>query len=221
MTGPELDAILERGWRRFGPAYFRPACGACQSCVPLRIPVDSFRMSKSQRRTWNRVRRRLRVEEGAPRVDDQRLGLYHRWHAEQGARRDWPRDTLDAEEYYHQFAFPHPCGRELSYWDDAPEDGGEPRLVGVAITDFTPSALSAVYTYHDPDYAKWSLGTASILFQLETARSSGRRWVYLGYRVEGCPSSEYKGSFQPHQLLTEGFDLRARPTWRDELGRWG
>ncbi|MEO1234138.1 MAG: hypothetical protein AAFZ18_35110, partial [Myxococcota bacterium] len=26
VTGPELDAILERGWRRFGPAYFRPAC---------------------------------------------------------------------------------------------------------------------------------------------------------------------------------------------------
>lgn len=220
VTGRELDALLERGWRRFGPAYFRPSCAFCQACVPLRVPVDSFRPSKQQRRVWNRVKDRVRVEQRSPIVDEQRLDLYHRWHAVQGSKRDWPEDTLDAEEYYHQFAFPHPCGQELSYWDDDPPGGGPPRLIGVAITDVTPQALSAVYTYHDPEYAKFSLGTASILFQIERAQVSRRPWVYLGYRVLGCPSSEYKGRFQPHQLLKGPCELFERPAWLDVAGRW-
>lgn len=220
VSGRELDALLERGWRRFGPAYFRPACRICHACVPLRIPVERFRPSKHQRRVWNKVKDRIRVEEGVPTVDKGRLALYHRWHETQGSKRDWPADTLDAEEYYHQFAFPHPCGRELTYWDEAPASGGGPKLVGVAITDVTHRALSAVYTYYDPDYERLSLGTASILFQIERARHTGRPWVYLGYRVLGCPSSEYKGRFQPHQLLETPCGLEARPEWKEIEGRW-
>lgn len=217
----ELDALLARGWRRFGPAYFRPACASCSACVPLRVPVARFRPSKTQRRVWNKASARLRVEAAPPRVDARRLELYHRWHAVQGDKRDWPTDTLDAEEYYHQFAFPHPSGLELSYWDDAPPGGGPARLVGVAITDVTPRALSAVYTFYDPDYAGLSMGTASVLFQIERARAEGRPFVYLGFRVKGCASSEYKGRFQPHQLL-EGFcPLDAEPVWAEVAGRWG
>ena len=220
VEGDELDALLERGWRRFGPAYFRPSCAACSACVPLRIPAAEFRASQQQRRTWNRARGRIRMVEAAPTIDAARLDLYHRWHSAQGDKRDWPADILDAEEYHQQFAFPHPCGRELTYWDDRPEGGGPPRLVGVAITDVTPRAVSAVYTFHDPDYRRMSLGTLSILFQIELARRTGRPWVYLGYRVLGCLSSEYKGRFQPHELLDGPCDLDELPRWRLNPGRW-
>jgi arginine-tRNA-protein transferase len=50
VTAAELDHLLERGWRRFGVAYFRPRCAACQACVPLRIPTDRFRPGRAQRR---------------------------------------------------------------------------------------------------------------------------------------------------------------------------
>ncbi|MBX2810155.1 MAG: arginyltransferase [Myxococcales bacterium] len=219
VSGDELDVLLELGWRRFGPAYFRPACSACSECVPLRIPVDRFRMSKQQRRVWNKVQDRLEVVEQSPQIDEQRLQLYRRWHVAQGQKRDWPSDNMDRTDYYHQFAFPHPCGRELSYWDHSPASGPSPRLVGIAITDVTPSALSAVYTYYDPEYAKLSLGTASVLFQLQRARDTGRDWLYLGYRVSGCPSSEYKHRFQPHQLLTYSA-ASAQTQWEDVAGRW-
>ena len=42
VSGRELDALLERGWRRFGPIYFRPACAACTECVSLRIVAARF-----------------------------------------------------------------------------------------------------------------------------------------------------------------------------------
>ncbi len=29
VSAGELEALLERGWRRFGPVYFRPGCASC------------------------------------------------------------------------------------------------------------------------------------------------------------------------------------------------
>ncbi|MEQ8273726.1 MAG: arginyltransferase [Deltaproteobacteria bacterium] len=202
----ELDYLLARGWRRFGPAYFRPGCAGCSECVPLRIPIASFKRSKQQRRVFNKCQH-FRLVVQRPIVDELRLDLYHRWHKQQGDRRGWPDDRIDAAEYYHQFAFPHPCVREFAYYD-------EDKLIAVGIVDETPSALSAVYTFHDPDYKRLSLGTASILFQIEHARSLEKQYLYLGYRVRGCASSEYKARFKPHELLHGWPELDERPDWR-------
>ena len=61
VTPPEMDALLERGWRRFGPIYFRPACAACAECVSLRVPAERFAPSKSQRRAARACGRLRRV----------------------------------------------------------------------------------------------------------------------------------------------------------------
>lgn len=212
VSPEELDHLLARGWRRFGPAYFRPRCGACSECVPLRIPVESFRPSRQQRRARARCDA-FRLAIGFPLVDRERLELYRSWHAMQGNARGWSPEHIDEEEYYHQFAFRHPCVREFAYYDDAPPGGGGPKLIAVSIVDQTPNALSAVYTYHHPEYRKLSLGTASVLFQIEHAARARMQWVYLGYRVIGCMSSEYKARFGPHELLTGWPQLDEEPRW--------
>ncbi len=200
VSTQELEHLLERGWRRFGPLYFRPACRDCSACVPLRVSVASFRPSRSQRRVWRR-RERFRLVGGVPTVDASRLALYRRWHAVREHTRDWSDDGFDATSYEQQFAFPHPSVRELAYYDVSSEQEGTPRLVALAIMDETANALSAVYTFHDPEYEKFSLGTLSILGLVERAKQAGKKWVYLGYRILGCVSSEYKARFVPHELL--------------------
>ncbi|HKL48107.1 MAG TPA: hypothetical protein VJ882_00505, partial [Desulfuromonadales bacterium] len=42
VNGAELAVLLETGWRKFGPYYFRPVCPGCRDCIPVRIPVDDF-----------------------------------------------------------------------------------------------------------------------------------------------------------------------------------
>ncbi len=200
-----LDFLLERGWRRFGLAYFRPRCGPCSECVPLRIPVETFQPSRNQKRTATRSSA-LRLELGTPSITGDRLELYDKWHAMQGTARGWSGDAITEEDYYQQFAFPHPSVRELAFYD------GD-RLVAVSIVDETPNALSAVYTYHHPEYHKLSLGTASILRQLALAKKMKKRWVYLGYRVRGCMSSEYKARFRPHELLVGWPGMQEKPAW--------
>lgn len=208
MTGvspPELERLLERGWRRFGPVYFRPMCRACAACVSVRVPVQAFAPSPNLRRVGKRAAH-LRVEIGKPGVDGVRLALYRRWHAVREAERGWKPDRIGPESYAMQFCFPHPAAREFSYWD------GD-RLLAVGIADETPHALSAVYCYHDPADSRLSLGTCNVLRTLEYAREKGLAYVYLGYRVAGCASLEYKGRFRPQETLV-GRD------GDDQLPRW-
>jgi arginine-tRNA-protein transferase len=206
VTPKELDALLERGWRRFGPCYFRPACTPCNECVTLRVPAATFRPSKSQRRAAKACAHLRRVV-GRPTVDSARLALYEKWHATREVARGWEANALDPERYALDFAFPHPCVREVAFYD------GE-RLVGVGIVDETPRALSAVYFFYDPEYAHLSPGTANVVYLLEEAKRKNLAYVYLGYRVSGCASLRYKSSFAPHELLDGRPAFNERPVWR-------
>ena len=209
VTAAELESMLERGWRRFGPVYFRPACASCTRCETLRIPTATFQPSKSQRRARRDAARLVRTVRH-PIIDDQRLELYARWHAERERSRGWEPSPIDDERYGFDFAFRHPCVREVSFTD--PDDGD--RLVGLGIVDDTGVSLSAVYFFWDPERAPSSLGTAHIVMLIEEARARGLEHVYLGYRVEGCASLEYKGRYRPHELLEGRPSPRTLPIWK-------
>jgi arginine-tRNA-protein transferase len=196
-VGPdEVERLLERGWRRFGPDYFRPACPSCKRCVPTRLSVAAFTPTKSQRRA-RRKAEGLRVIVSAPAVDEERLALYHLWHHDREAAREWAPSVLDEREYGFQFAFPHPCAREVALRDD--DAGG--RLVGVGLCDETPRAWSLVYFFFDPAYASRSLGVANVMLGVEIAAARRIPYVYLGYAVEECPSLRYKCAFAPREEL--------------------
>jgi arginine-tRNA-protein transferase len=215
VTPAELEALLSRGWRRFGPTYFRPACADCSECVTLRVVAESFKPSKSQRRARKNAARLTR-RVSRPRIDDERLALYARWHAQREKVRGWEESPIDARRYAFDFAFSHPCVREVSFTDPDDHD----RLVGLGIVDDTGVSLSAVYFFWDPTYAPPSLGTAHIVMLVEEARARGIPHVYLGYRVDGCASLAYKGRFGPHELLHGRPDARTLPVWtpRDAVG---
>ena len=209
VTPDELGTLLERGWRRFGPVYFRPGCQPCTSCDSLRIPVAGFSASTSQRRARRNAAGLLRTVQ-APVVDDERLALYHRWHAQRESHRGWDSSPMDAERYHFEFSFPHPCVREVTFRD--PAHGH--RLVGLGIVDEVPDALSAVYFYWDPELAPSSLGVAHVVGLVDDAAKLGKAHVYLGYRVEGCVSLAYKNRYRPYEMLEGRPSASQMPLWR-------
>jgi arginine-tRNA-protein transferase len=179
--------------------------------VSIRIPTQDFRPSRSQRRA-RRDCAHLRIAIGPPQVTEDRIALYHAWHRFRERERDWEASALDVETYAAQFAFPHPCSREVAFYEERP--GLPPRLVGVGLCDETPSAWSAIFFFYHPDLADAGLGTANVVAQIEIARARGISHVYLGYRVEECPSLQYKSNFRPHE--PEG-----RPALRSRHGGCG
>jgi arginyl-tRNA--protein-N-Asp/Glu arginylyltransferase len=209
----ELEAMLARGWRRFGLSYFRPACASCDACVSLRVPVATFAPTRSQRRAAKSCAS-LRCEIGDVRVDRERLELYAAWHGDRERDRGWEPMPLDRKDYTNEFAFPHPSAREIAYYDDAPPEGGGPRLVGVGLCDELPRAWSAIYFFYDPAYAPRSPGVFHVLNLVELARAQGKEHVYLGYRIEACLSMRYKALFAPHELLDGRPAPGEEPRWR-------
>jgi leucyl-tRNA---protein transferase len=208
VSSAELEAMLVRGWRRFGAVYFRPACASCGECVTLRVDVASFSPSKSQRRAVKNAARLRRVV-GVPVVDEERLALYGRWHEQREATRGWDPSVIDPERYAMDFAFPHPAAREVAFRD--PDDGD--RLVGLGIFDEMPRSLSAVYFFWDPELAPASLGVANVVMLIADANAKSLPHVYLGYRVLGCPSLLYKSKYTPHELLVGRPESGESPQW--------
>jgi len=205
VTAEEADALLIRGWRRFGPHYFRPVCSHCQECLSVRIPVAEFSPSKSQRRAFRKCQD-LKVLLRVPQVDQERLDLYAAWHENREQIKGWPNNPLDANAYFHQFCFPHPCARELAYYY-------EDKLVGVGIVDEMPHSVSSVYFFSAPEFAHLSIGVASVLFEIKLARMRGLSYLYLGYNVLRCESLRYKSAYRPQEILIGRPELDATPVW--------
>lgn len=211
VSTSELDSLLERGYRHFGPVYFRPMCASCHECVTLRIIAREFVPTRSQKRA-RRLASRFRREVGVPKVDPERLALYERWHSKRERDRGWGENPVDADRYALDFAFPQPTAREVRFFDDAP--GADGKLVGIGIVDETAHASSAVYFFYDPDLEHVSMGVAHVVMLVEEAQRKGLDYVYLGYRVRGCRSLEYKGRFGPHELLQGRPTFDQRPQWK-------
>lgn len=195
LRRPELDQRLAAGDRRQGLVLYRTQCPSCDACVPIRIPVNRFVLSRSHRRVLARGDAALEVRIGPPALDERRVELYDLHKRGRGLSDG--QAPIDAEGY-EDFLVNTCCDTfELRYFLD-----GE--LIGVAVTDRGRSALSAVYCYYDPTYAKLSIGTYSILKQIELCRRLGLRWLYLGLYIAESRVMAYKARFLPHELLLQG-----------------
>ena len=54
LSDSAYAALLDQGFRRSGNSVYHPICHNCESCIPIRVDVNRFAPSKSQRRTWRR-----------------------------------------------------------------------------------------------------------------------------------------------------------------------
>lgn len=206
MAPQAYAALLERGWRRHGRHFFRPACPSCTKCRSLRVDVAAFEPTKSQRRTLRR-NEGVELEIAAPAATEQHVRLYNAWHADMHSRRGWRNDQITLEQYVDVFlAGRWSFAREFRYWRD-----GE--LIGVGLVDALPESLSSVYFYYDPTWRPAAPGTFTILKEIETARRTNRRRLYLGYWIEACPSMAYKANFGPHEILREYVSDDDSPDW--------
>jgi leucyl-tRNA---protein transferase len=202
MSGAVYLQFMNAGFRRSGRMVYQPTCPGCRACVPIRVPVDRFRPSKSQRR----CRRRnsdLVVHHAAPRATEEKFQLYRRYQLE------WHDGSMgDDRESFEQFLYESPVDSlEFEY-----RDGGG-RLLAVGICDICPGGLSSVYFCFDPSEARRGLGTFSALHEIEFARQNDMAHYYIGYWIDGCRTMQYKADFRPNELL------QADGTWREHGGR--
>ncbi len=199
LSRRELQRRLERGDRRQGYVLYRPSCATCRACEPIRIPVVDYQPTKTQRRILRRGNRNLLIRVGTPVVDQRRVDIYNTHKLMRGLQDGQP--PID-EDGYRDFLVASCCDTfEISYYLDG-------RLIGLAICDRSSDALSAVYCCYDPAHQKFSLGTYSILKQLELCRRWNLSHLYLGLYIAECSSMMYKARFLPHERRLRGHWVR-------------
>jgi len=195
LTPEQFDQRLAEGDRRSGVFLYRTQCPQCHACQPIRLDVAAFRPDSTQRRMLRRGDALLTAQIGPPIIDRSRVELFNLHRDVRGlSADDWPLD----EHSYAEFLTDSCCETlELSYWHSD-------RLVAVAIADAGHESLSAVYCYYDPAFKLLSLGTYSVLRQVEFCRATSRRYLYLGFFIAESPHMSYKARFRPHQRLIDG-----------------
>ena len=198
LNDRRYQALLEQGFRRGGNHVYRPRCETCRACIPARIEAASFRPSRAQRRCLRRNEDlQLRIRNT---TSDAHFELYQRYLR---ARHDGGGMNPDDKTGFHTFLN---CGWGATEFWDFLLDG---QLLACAVVDRLPRALSAVYTFFDPDESARSLGILAVLRQIEHARKSGREHVYLGYWVPGSPKMDYKRAFHSLEVLgSRGWQLQ-------------
>ncbi|WFF42454.1 arginyltransferase [Salinicola endophyticus] len=195
-TADVYDALTLLGFRRSGANLYRPHCGACSACVSVRIPVEDFTPSRTQRKLMQRNRditTRLR-----PTLFDERhYALYASYIRARHADGDMFPPSRD--QYRLFLTQTQPFAKLLEFWLDE-------RLIAVAATDLLGHGLSAIYTFFDPDPAlqRRSLGVFAVLSQIALARQRGLPHVYLGYWIRESQKMRYKQAYQPLEYLDGG-----------------
>lgn len=197
VNGDNYQSLLDQGFRRSGLYVYRPKCNGCSACQSLRIPVETFSPSRSQRRAQNRWSR-LKASAHDLFFSAEHFELYQRYQQSRHADGDM---AQDGEAQYRQFLLKSQVNSLLIEFRD-PSAGN--KLVMVSAIDQTTLGLSAVYTFFDtsPEYS--GLGTFNVLWQIDLAHRLGLPYVYLGYWIEASPKMAYKSKFSPAEILYGG-----------------
>ena len=183
-----FDIMLDEGFRRSGSYVYRADCPDCKACIPIRIFPDAFEPSKSQRRVFERNRDlgvtiTTKADEF---VTDEKVTLFRiydkRHNPDSEKSFDEAKKTLidmngicrTAEDGKYESFYSGTINMDYRY---------SGKLVGVGIIDTGNASLSSNYFYYDTsdETKKRSIGTYSILREIELCRTFHLQRYYLGY----------------------------------------
>jgi leucyl-tRNA---protein transferase len=193
-AGTDYQYLIKQGFRRSGDLVYRPYCRECQACIPARVPVEQFNPSRNQRRIWKK-NADLRVVKKPPVFNEVHFDLYRRYlnarHPGGGMCESGPKEYIQflssnwAGTWFYEFIL-------------------DSTVVAVAVVDHLDDALSAVYTFFDPQLRHRSLGSYAILWEIRQTRGLGLPFLYLGYWIEACSKMAYKKDFHPIEGQMDG-----------------
>jgi arginyl-tRNA--protein-N-Asp/Glu arginylyltransferase len=189
------DGLARAGFRRVENWVYRPACPQCNACLPWRVNVASFTLSRSMERIVRKNSDLTRFIAGSTAADE-----HYQLFKTYVTNRHGDGQMAQMDQYeFNSMIGNSPIETMLIDYRNAQNE-----LIGALLADIQSDGLSAVYSFFDPALAARSLGTYMILDLLTIAKDSKLDWLYLGYFVEGSQKMDYKARFRPAEIYKNG-----------------
>lgn len=188
ITPEQLDWLLAQGWRHFGTYFFRYSAsshwGGRRHVMPLRIDLDTFSFSRSQKRILAK-NRDLQVVIRPSFIDEAKEDLFY-------SHRERFKDNIPDSIYTFLSEEPAtvPCiNREICVYE-------ADRLLAASFLDVGRLSTSAVYAFFDPEESPRSLGIFTMLEAIRYSCDLGCRYYYPGYAYREPSIYDYKKNFE-------------------------
>lgn len=196
-TRADYDQKLATGWFRGTGVFYKCDMLCMQEEVygvqHIRYNLSDLKFKKRHARLLRKNKEQFRVEITPTKSITQRKEELYRQHAFRFGGFIHP--TL--EEIIHTQAYsPNFPTFEVNVWD------GE-KLIAVSYFDVAQTSVAAIIGLFDHAYSNYSLGTFTMLLEMEFALNSGLHFYYPGYVLEGCNAFDYKLQMGDCEWLNE------------------
>ncbi|MEM9527965.1 MAG: hypothetical protein AAGA31_15225 [Bacteroidota bacterium] len=206
VLSPEsLDWYLGKGWYRMGANIFtthflffnnRP-----YSAIWIRVDLQGFTFSKSQRKLMRRNANLFELSRGPRIIDEERNTLYRKYaHEFDGRLSSSINESL--EDYNGDTVF--------NTYETTVREKVSGKLVAASYFDLGERTAASILGFYDPDLKSFSLGYYTMLLEMAYCLEQGMRYYYPGYVVPGYERFDYKLRLSKKSQF---FDLQTE-TWQ-------
>ena len=189
LEPPVFDSYMAEGWRLLGHSIVRHNFSVCRGkmcrTVPLRIRLEGFQFSKSQRRLLRRAAE-LDVIYGPISLTPAKTQLFTQ-HAL--ARFEERRPESIASFLNHKSHLEPVMGMEFSV---STRDGAP---LACSFIHIGESVVSGTYCFFDPGERRYSLGALTMLLEIAKAQELEKKYYYHGYVYDVPSQFDYKLNF--------------------------
>ncbi len=208
-----VDCAWANGWRNFGSEFVRYSItafsGSLVRVIPLRVHLDRFSLTKSQRRIAHK-NNDLEVDISEVKLTPSIIALFERHK-----RRFKENAPASIESYIGPDEDPlRPAIRQVSCLQN-----GSPLAVSYFVLG--QHAVSSLYGCFEPKESQRSLGHLTMLSEIAFAQAAGYHFYYHGYCFDVPSFYDYKLTFRcleafdwqgcwlplPHRRLSDVFQL--------------
>ena len=189
------DQLAESGFRRVENWVYRPVCNNCNACIPIRVDVQNFSLSKNAKRIITK-NSSIEISRNDIDVDEEAYELFKTYLKTR--HNDGQMATMSYGDF-HSMIHNSPIDTFMIKYRDKND-----ALIACMLMDSQRDGLSAVYSFFNPDFGRQSLGTFLILDAIALTNEFNKKWLYLGYLVKNSSKMAYKARFKPYQLYLNG-----------------
>ena len=190
-----ISELTKNGFRRNFDHMYIPICENCCLCVPTRIAIKEFNLTKSIKRNLKK-NSDLFLREKIKGLKDERYKLFKDYSK---ARHPGSNMSKMNEKDFEIFF----CGSKnnIKIFDLIDK---YKNLYGSILVDVFCDGYSAVYSFFDPSLNNRGLGKNLIIQTINELKNENKSYLYLGYWVKDSSKMNYKIMFNNLELFVQG-----------------